>query len=246
MVPRLLRAVRTWFAMRRQPLVFTGETDDALRQLGRSIRLLRRDHAAGRRSSRARTGPPTLARSLQIATRRQIDDDWRTGPIMAVGDREPQAVQAPVVDAATRDELAALASASPQALLARPVPSSVLARTARHAALLEWSRLARAAVEASVDIRVTPRPAGQGADLGQRHLHQRHVPCVLPAPHAAGRAGTTADRSRRRGRLSRSAPCGRSNRSSPCGPSIPIRIHVPTRIRRPIRDRTRCRRASRR
>ena len=35
------------------------------------------------------------------------------------------------MDAATRDELAALASASPQALLARPVPSSVLARMAR-------------------------------------------------------------------------------------------------------------------
>ena len=38
---RLLGAVRTWYAMRRQPPVFPAEdTDDALRQLGRSIRLL--------------------------------------------------------------------------------------------------------------------------------------------------------------------------------------------------------------
>src|SRR6185436_3988947 len=113
------------------PLAFTGDTDDALRQLGRSIRLL----AETTPQVGVQPGPnrfETLARSLQIATRRQIDDTWRTGPIMAVGDRVPQAVQAPIVDAATRDELAALASASPQVLMTRPVGTSVLARAARY------------------------------------------------------------------------------------------------------------------
>ena len=182
-VPRLLRAVRTWFAMRRQPLVFTGETDDALRQLGRSIRLL----AETTPQVGAQPGPnrsATLASSLQIVTRRQIDDDWRTGPIMAVGDREPQAVQAPVVDAATRDELAALASASPQALLTRPVPWSVLARTARYATLLEWSRLARAAVEASVDIAsrrdLQARARTSGSDIYLNVMFRAFSP--LPTP----------------------------------------------------------------
>ena len=148
---RLLRGARSWFAMRRQPLVFTGDQDEALRQLGRSVRFL----AEITPQVTAQPGHnrfETLAGTLQIVTRRQIDDDWRTGPIMAVADRVPQTVTAPVVDAATRDELAALASATAQALLARPVPSSVLARMARYATLLEWSRLARAAVDASVDI----------------------------------------------------------------------------------------------
>ena len=107
--------------MRREPVVFTGEPDDALRQLGRSIRFL----AETTPQVGSQPGPnrsATLEGTLQIVTRRQIED-WRTGPIMAVGDRVPQAVNAPVVDAATRDELAALAAATPQALLARPVPS---------------------------------------------------------------------------------------------------------------------------
>ncbi len=150
-VVRLLRATRTWFAMRRQPPVFIGDTDDALRQLGRSVAL----YAETTPQLAAQPEPnrfERLATTLQIATRRQIDDTWRTGPIVAVGDREPQPVAAPVVDAATRGELAALAAAGPQALLARPVPSSLLARMARHAALLEWNRVARAAVEASLDI----------------------------------------------------------------------------------------------
>jgi hypothetical protein len=182
-VLRLLRAVRTWFAMRRQPLVFTGETDDALRQLGRSIRLL----AETTPQVGAQPGPnrsATLASSLQIATRRQIDDDWRTGPIMAVGDREPKAVNAPVVDAATRDELAALAAAAAQGLLARPVPSSVLARTARYATLLEWSRLARAAVEASVDIAsrrdLQARARTSGSDIYINVMFRAFFP--LPTP----------------------------------------------------------------
>lgn len=148
---RLLRAVRTWFAMRREPLVFTGDSDDALRQLGRSIRVLAETtpQAAGQPGANRSA---TLAGTLQIVTRRQIDDDWRTGPILAVGDGVPQAVNAPIVDGATREELAALAAASPEALLARAVPSSLLARMARYATLLEWSRVARAAVNASVDI----------------------------------------------------------------------------------------------
>ena len=80
MVPRLLRAVRTWFAMRRQPLIFTGDPDDALRQLGRSIRLLAEttpqvpQQTDSNRAAR-------LAGSLQIVTRRLIDDTWRTAAI---------------------------------------------------------------------------------------------------------------------------------------------------------------------
>ena len=126
----------------------------------------------------------TLARSLQIMTRRQIDDTWRTGPIMAVGDRVPQGVEAPIVDATTRSELTALASASPQALLARPVPSSVLARMARHAALLEWSRLARAAVEASVDIPsrrdLQAKARASGSDIYINAMFRAFFP--LPTP----------------------------------------------------------------
>lgn len=180
---RLLRAVRTWFAMRRPPLVFTGDPDDALRQLGRSIRFLT--------ETTPQVGAPpdpnrseTLAGTLQIVTRRQIDDDWRTGPIMAVGDRVPQAVNAPVVDAATRDELAALASATPQALLTRPVPSAVLARMAHYATLLEWSRLARATVEASVDIAsrrdLQAKARTAGSDLYINVMFRAFFP--LPTP----------------------------------------------------------------
>ena len=130
----------------------------------------------------------TLAGTLQIVTRRQIDDDWRTGPIMAVGDRVPQAVNAPIVDAATRDELAALASATPQALLARPVPSSVLARMARYATLLEWSRLARAAVEASVDIASRRDLQAKARTSGSDLYINVDVPGILPAADAAGAA----------------------------------------------------------
>jgi hypothetical protein len=151
MVPRVLRAVRTWFAMKRQPIVFTDKDEDPLRLLGRSTRL----YAETTPQVSQQPGPnrsETLARTLQIVTRRQIDDDWRTGPILAVGDRVPEAVARPMVDAETRAELTALAAASPQVLLARAVPTSVLGRLARQAALLEWSRLARAAIDASVDI----------------------------------------------------------------------------------------------
>ena len=180
---RLLRGVRTWFAMRREPLVFTGDPDDALRQLGRSIRILAETTPqVGAQPGANRSA--TLASSLQIVTRRQIDDDWRTGPIMAVGDRVPQAVNAPVVDAATRDELAALASATPQALLTRPVPSSVLGRMARYATLLEWSRLARAAVEASVDIAsrrdLQAKAVTSGSDLYINVMFRAFFP--LPSP----------------------------------------------------------------
>ena len=151
MVPRVLKAVRAWFAMRRSSTVFTGEPKDALRLLGRSTRL----YAETTPQVAQQPGPnrsQSLARSLQIVTRGQIDDDWRTGAIMAVGDAVPQPIARPLVDAGTRDELAALAAASPQALLARPVPASVLGRLARQAALLEWSRLARSAINGSVDI----------------------------------------------------------------------------------------------
>jgi hypothetical protein len=186
---RVLRGVRTWFAMRREPVVFSGEPDDALRQLGRSIRFL----AETTPQVVAQPDPnrsATLEGTLQIVTRRQIAD-WRTAPIMAAGDRVPQAVNAPVVDAATRDELAALAAATPQALLARPVPSSVLARMARYATLLEWSRLARAAVEASVDIasrrNLQARARTSGSDIYINVVFRAFFP--LPVPPISSTVG---------------------------------------------------------
>ena len=135
---------------------------------------------------------------------------------------------APIVDAATRDELAALASASPQALLARPVPSSVLARMARYATLLEWSRLARAAVEASVDIPSRRDLAGQGADLGQRHLYQRRC---------SGRSSRC--RRRRSRRFHRPEACSRRAaieiRLGPVRPIEPLRPVRPLEPLQPAR-----------
>ena len=180
---------------------------------------------------------------------------------MAVGDRVPQAVEAPVVDAATRDELTALASASPQALLARPVPSSVLARMARYATLLEWSRLARAAVEASVDIPsrrdLQAKARTSGSDIYINVMFRAFFPLptppVPPIPSTGGVLSTGRDRDpTRAGAAARTAAAraARSNRSSPRGPSIPTARSTRSPNRNPktrrIHDRTRCRRASRR
>jgi hypothetical protein len=185
MVVRLLRAARTWFAMRRQPPVFTGDTDDALRQLGRSIGLYA--ETTPQLASPASNRFERLAASLQIVTRRQIDDAWRTGPILAVGDREPQPVTARIVDEATRNELAALATVGPKALLARPVPSSVLARVARYATLLEWSRVARAAVDASVDVAsrrdLQTKAKSSGSDVYLNVMIRAFSPLPTPPTH---------------------------------------------------------------
>ena len=171
----------------------------------------------------------------------------------------------PIVDAATRDELTALASASPQALLARPVPSSVLARMARYATLLEWSRLARAAIEASVDIPsrrdLQARARTSGSDIYINVMFRAFFP--LPTPPvppidstggvlSTGRAPVEPARSSRAGAAARPTPT-RAHRSSPSNPRAPSTPTAPStrsptrkiRKTRRIRDRTLNRRGSR-
>jgi hypothetical protein len=147
----LLRAARTWFAMRRQSHVFDGFSESALRQLGRSMHLFAEttQQVAG---NTVTNRWQTLARSLAVSSRNSIKDDWRNTRITGTVDGVPVPVQRIVVDETTATELSALATASALALLQASPPASLLARIARHATLLEWSRFARTAIEAAVDI----------------------------------------------------------------------------------------------
>jgi hypothetical protein len=147
----LLRAARTWFAMRRQSQVFEGSSESALRQLGRSVHLFAEttQQVAG---NTVANRWQTLARSLAVSSRNSIKDDWRNTRIIGTVDGVPVPVQRVVVDETTATELGALATASALALLQATPPASLLARIARHATLLEWSRFARTAIESAVDI----------------------------------------------------------------------------------------------
>ena len=151
MLPRLLKTIRTWFAMRREPAIFNGSSEDALRHLGRSARLYAETTPQNFRQS-GENRSASLARSLAVASRNSIPNTWRTGPILAVDDEVPQPVSRPIVDDATKDECAALATSPLNTVFMRPAPSSVLGRMVRQAAMLEWSRFAREAIEAAVDI----------------------------------------------------------------------------------------------
>ena len=168
MLPRLLRAIRTWFAMRREPAIFNGSSEDALRQLGRSSRLYAETTPQNFRQS-GENRSASLARSLAIASRNTIANTWRTGPILAVDDEVPQPVSRAFVDGATKDECAALATGTPRTIRLRPLPSSVLARMIRQATLLEWGRFAREVVERVVDIPsrqdLRQRAAAAGSDV---------------------------------------------------------------------------------
>ena len=177
---------------------------------------------------------------------------------MAVGDRVPQAVNAPVVDAATRDELAALAAATPQALLTRPVPASVLARMARYATLLEWSRLARAAVEASVDIPsrrdLQARARTSGSDIYINVMVRAFFPLPTPPVPPISSTGGVLSTGRDRDPLEQVRPIEPLRPVRPLEPLQPLRPVDPDGPDDPlprtgalrIRDRTRHRRVSRR
>ena len=146
----LLRAARSWFAMFRQGIVFDGSSQDALLHLGRSTQLF----AETTQQNASFTGPnrwATLAGSLARSTRNLIRDTWRNSHITGTVDGTPLPIARAIVDETTAAECAALAAALPGALQNRPLHSSVLGRMARHATLLEWSRLARAVCIASVD-----------------------------------------------------------------------------------------------
>jgi len=146
----LLRAARTWFAMLRQPAVFEGSAESALRFLGRSAHLFaetttQNSMAVGDNRWQA------LAGSLARASGNTIRDTWRNGRVRGTVESLPQPVTRPIVDETTVAAIATLATALPKAILGTPEPSSVLGRMLRQAALLEWSRFARAVCEATLD-----------------------------------------------------------------------------------------------
>jgi hypothetical protein len=146
----LLRAARSWFAMFRQS-VFEGSSQAALLHLGRSTQLF----AETTQQNASNNSPnrwTTLAGSLARSTRNQFPDNWRNARITGTIDGTPLPTARPIVDETTAAECAALAAALPGALLSRPPHSSVLGRMARQAALLEWTRVAKAAcLAASLD-----------------------------------------------------------------------------------------------
>jgi len=144
----LLKAARSWFAMFRQGVVFDGSSQSALLHLGRSTELF----AETTQQNASNNSPnrwTTLAGSLARSTRNQFPDNWRNARITGTIDATPLPIGRPIVDETTAAECAALAAALPAALLTRPVHSSVLGRMARQAALLEWTRVARAVCQAA-------------------------------------------------------------------------------------------------
>ena len=194
---RLLRGVRTWFAMRREPLVFTGDPDDALRQLGRSIRFL----AETTPQVGAQPGPnrsATLASSLQIVTRRQIDDDWRTGSDSGRGRPRPAGRQCAGRGRGDpgRTGRARVGHAAGPADQARAFVCAGADGPLRHAPRMEPPGACRGGSLGGH--RLAARPPGKGADLGQRPLYQCHVPGILPAADAASAAGAADLVARRR------------------------------------------------
>lgn len=147
----LLRAARSWFGMRRMGALFEGSTESALRYLGRSAHLF----AETTQQVAGNTAPnrwQTLAWSLAVSSRNSIQDTWRNVRITGTVEGVPAPMERDIVDATTASEFASLATALPIPLLDAAVPESVLARIARQATLLEWTRFARTAVEAAVDI----------------------------------------------------------------------------------------------
>ena len=185
MLPRLLSTMRTWFAMRREPAVFNRSSEEALRQLGRSAHLYAETTPQNFVQSGANRSA-SLASSLAVASRNIIRDTWRTGPIFAVDDETPLPVTRAIADAQIRDECLALSTASPKAILSRPLPTSVLGRMIRQAALLEWSNFARQAIEASVDIPsrtdLRSKAAASGSDVYINVLANAFTPVVTVPP----------------------------------------------------------------
>jgi len=184
--PRLLpvlRASRSWFASLRQGDLFNGASEDALRHLGRSLRLF----AETTRQSSSFTGAnrwATLAASLAIASGNTIPNTWRNRRITGTVEGIPAPVARPIVDEAAAPDMAALASGLPGAILELPEPASVLGRIARHAALLEWSRFARGACEVIVDeasnVDLATRAARLGSDVYTRVLIQAFADRLEP------------------------------------------------------------------
>ncbi len=131
----LLRAARTWFAMMRQSPVFDGTAESALRNLGRSTRLfaeITQQNSMAPGDNRWKSLAGSLARS-------GIQDTWRNGRIRGTVEGMPQPVERPIVDADTLAQIAALATARPDAIVASPLPGSVLGphRSSRGAARVE-------------------------------------------------------------------------------------------------------------
>jgi hypothetical protein len=146
----LLKAGRSWFAMMRQSPIFEGSSETALRHLGRSTQLFA-ETTLRNPNQTDQNRWATLARSLAIATRNTIRDTWRNSRITSTVDATPLPIERPIVDDTTAAELGALAAALPGPLRTRALHASVLGRMARQAALLEWSRVARAVCEATLD-----------------------------------------------------------------------------------------------
>ena len=200
----LLRAMRSWFAMKREGALFEGTAADALRHLARSMYLF----AETTQQNASSTTPnrwEALAHALAVASRNTIRDTWRNSRITGTVEGAPRPVEQPVVDTSTATELASLATAAPAVILDGPQPASVLGRIARHAALLEWSRFARRAIEASVDIPsrrdLASRAAQSGSDLYIRVLTQAFLPIppvlVRPTGPIGPVIGVRATRARR-------------------------------------------------
>jgi hypothetical protein len=180
---KLLRAARSWFAMRRDPAVFQGTSESALRHLGRSKHLF----AETTQQNPSFTGTnrwASLSHSLAVASRNSFGDAWRNSRIKGTVESAPQAVTRAIVDASTAAEMTVLATALPNAILARPLPASVLGRMARHAALLEWSRFARTVIQASVDDAsqgdLASKAAQNGSDIYITTLMQAMTEITLP------------------------------------------------------------------
>lgn len=144
----LLKAARTWMAMLRQGELYAGTTEEALRHLGRSEHLFAEvTTQAGGAGNRWEH----LASTLFRLSRGAILPTWRTRPITNMREAPTRRVTRSTVDDTTAADLASFARAEPSALLASALPSSVLARMARHAALLEWGRFARAVCNVALD-----------------------------------------------------------------------------------------------
>ncbi len=205
----LLRAARSWFAMRRRSPLFEGSTEEALRFLGRSAHLFaeRTQQVSG---GNAPNRWQTLAGSLAVSSRNSIRDTWRNSRITGTVDGVPIPVERNIVDEVTAAELAALAVASPLSLLSAAPSASMLGRVARHATLLEWCRFARGVIEAAVDVASRKELAAQatrnGSDVYLRVLAnaRRPMPPVGPlrdlelSRDRATRLGPTTPFARRR------------------------------------------------
>jgi len=222
----LLRAARSWFAMLRGDPLYDGSVESALRQLGRSMSL----YAETTVQNPGKVGEnrwAALAGTLARSTRNTIRDTWRTAAIRATVEAEPLPVARAVVDEATVGELQALAGAAPAALLASPLPGSVLGRIMRQAALLEWSRFARVAIEACVDAQsrsqLAQRAAQAGSDVYIVLLIEAFAPVRPDLGAVAPPIGTSRiERAQPRPEVGGAVP-GRPDRPEPPRPPPPPR-----------------------